>query len=418
MAWVNIPPQFHCAVNRDGKVFLFGNTVGFAVFDIPSGSWSTTPPTFKSSVAMANLLGQFGLSAAIHPDQYTISILTTSPPTYMELDSRTMTIDGVAVPGFTTNLHGYCMDVIPTNPPTPVVCAGGLGTDASGTYTDACWKFGLSASSPPTPFATIPSSQDGCSLIAFGTRFIIFPGYLATYHIVGPSASAPNPNMYVYDMTAKSWSSVSNVQGTSYLPPLSYTSAATMPGTSIAVLYGGTNVNTSALYGNVGAFDLQTNLWVNVVNKAANPFPSPPAATPSSLTATPSPPTATPTSAGGSNTGAIAGGIAGGVVVLGTLAGFFFYKRKRSRHEQRHEQQPEQQHAQHSSFKSELETMDEASSLLCLFFFSSSSIACLKGRRLRSFVFVGNTAKKTPPTALLEENFTRDFNCRCSSLFE
>jgi len=65
MPGVDSYPAFSCAVNRDGKVFLFGTAIGFAIYDITSATWSTTLPTFKPSVSMANLLNQKGLAAAV-----------------------------------------------------------------------------------------------------------------------------------------------------------------------------------------------------------------------------------------------------------------------------------------------------------------------------------------------------------------
>jgi len=94
---------------------------------------------------MANLLSQQGISAAVGPDGYTISILATSPPTYMELNSRTMTMNGTAVKGFIPDLLGFCMDVVPTTPPTPVVCGGSFENGNS--FSSLCWQLGLEASS-------------------------------------------------------------------------------------------------------------------------------------------------------------------------------------------------------------------------------------------------------------------------------
>lgn len=153
MTAVDSTPQFHCAVNRDGKVFLFGNAVGYAVYDTSSGVWSTATPEFLSSLSMSNLLNQQDIGAAVHPDGYTTSVLATSPPTYMEFNSRISTFDGAAVPGFTENLHSFCMDIVQTSPPTPVICGG----STSATYSGACWQFGAS----PAPFTSLPSSQDG-----------------------------------------------------------------------------------------------------------------------------------------------------------------------------------------------------------------------------------------------------------------
>lgn len=78
----------------------FGNAVGFAVFDIPSGLWNTTQLTIASSVSMANLLNQQGMGASAWQDGYTISVFVSSPQTYMQLETRNMTMDGVSVPGF------------------------------------------------------------------------------------------------------------------------------------------------------------------------------------------------------------------------------------------------------------------------------------------------------------------------------
>ena len=344
---INLPPQSHCAVNRDGKVFLFGTTIGFAVFDIASERWSANPPTFQSGLSMANLLNPYGINSAVFPDQYTIAIFSSTPPTYMELDSRTLTISGVAEPGFTSNLHGFCMDVIPTNPPVPVVCGGSIQPPVGALfYSGDCWQFGLNASITSNPFATMPSGQDGCSLLASGSQFIVFPGYLSTYHPTPPPVSAANPDMYLYDMTTNVWSTVPNIQDKSYIPLAPYASAATMPGTDTAVLYGGLNPISGLMYGLIGIFDLQGNQWVQEVNRPANLSSPPPLDTPGSSGGS--------SGGGKSNIGAIAGGTAGGVVALVALAAFVLHKRKRSL--QDHARNP------YSPSKTELETLNEASS--------------------------------------------------------
>lgn len=341
---INLPPQFDCSVNKDGKVFLFGNSVGYAVYDISKGSWSTTPPLFQSGLSITNLQKQYGVSSAVFPDQYTIAIFTSSPPTYMELNSQTMAIKGVAVPGFTANLHGYCMDVVPMDPPVPVVC-GGASDPSTQLYSDGCWRFGLSNATPAIPFTSLPSGQDGCALVGFGSHFIVFPGYLSSYHQYMPIATAANPNMNLYDMNEGNWSTIPNIQGSNFIPLVPYVSAATMPGTGKAILFGGLNPAAWIMYELVGIFDLQTNLWINAVNPAANPFPSSSSSSGSDEGG-----------GGKANVGAIAGGVAGGIVVLGALAGFFVYKKKKS----------QQQHARYSysSFKSELETLTEASRII------------------------------------------------------
>ncbi|KAG0056219.1 hypothetical protein BGZ83_005951 [Gryganskiella cystojenkinii] len=335
MPSVDSTPQFHCAVNRDGKVFLFGNAVGFAIYDIHTRSWSTTAPTFKAPIAMSNLLNQQGLNAAVHPDGYTISILTSSPQAYyMELDSRTMTLQGVAVPGFTQNVHGFCMDVVATNPPTPVACAG----STSAVYSGACWQFGL-GSSASFPFTSLPSgSQDGCSLLAYNSEFMIIPGYLQGYHTSPPSATAINPDTTIYNFAApKGWSTISNAQQPKQLPLRVYMAATVMPGTDTAILFGGYQPGLNLVYGDMYLVDMKNGNWANTINAAANPFPSP-SSTASPSTASPSTVPTAPTTGGdggkegGSNTGAIAGGAVGGVAVLGIIAGALVYRKRQSQY--------------------------------------------------------------------------------------
>jgi len=334
MSGADTAPQFHCAANYDGKVFLFGNAVGFAVFDIPTGAWSTSPPTFaSSSISMANLLNQQGVSAAVGPDGYTISILATTPPTYMELNSRTMTMNGTAVTGFTPNIHGFCMDVMPTTPPMPIVCGGSV----SGSYSNSCWQFGLGASSSK-PFATLLQAQDSCTLVAFGTHFIIWPGYLSTYHTptLAPLATAYNPDMTRYDLSTSSWTTISNLQGQDYLPLSSYLASIIMPGTSTSVFFGGQNPVSAAASRLIYYFNLQSNTWVDSIGQAAKPFPTPAAPSPSSSPSSPSPPSgplssspSSMSSSSYSNIGAIAGGVVEGLVVIGALVAFIFYNRRK-----------------------------------------------------------------------------------------
>ncbi|GJJ69151.1 hypothetical protein EMPS_01497 [Entomortierella parvispora] len=333
MQAVDSVPQFHCATTYDGKVFLLGNALGFAIYDIATGAWSTAPPTFSSSsISMTNLLNQQGISAAVGPDGYTVSILATSPPTYMEINSCTMTMSGVALQGFTPNLHGFCMDVMPTNPPTPIVCGG----STAGLYSSSCWQLGLGATSSK-PFATLLQAQDGCTLAAYDTHFTVWPGYLSTYHSVQPVSTAYNPDMTVYDMATASWSTIPNLQGLNYLPLSTYLSSTTMPGTGTTVFFGGQNPVSSNVSRMVYYFDLQSSNWVNAIGQASNPFPtvvsSPSQSFFSSPTSPSGPPSSAPTSAGSSshsNVGAIAGGAVGGVVVVGALAAFFFYSRRKT----------------------------------------------------------------------------------------
>ncbi|GJJ69045.1 hypothetical protein EMPS_01391 [Entomortierella parvispora] len=336
MAGVDTTPQFHCAVNRDGKVFLFGNAVGFAVYDIASRVWSTPVPTYKS-VSSANLLNQQGLNSAVQPDGYTISILATTPPTYMELDTSTMTIEGIAVEGFTENLHGFCMDVVATSPPTPVVCGG----STLAVYSGACWQLGLGSASASVPFANIPA-QDGCSLMAYGTKFMVISGYLQTYHTTLPTATTINPDMLSYDLAAqnKTWTTISNSQQANPLPVRCYNSANAMPGTGAAIIFGGYNPGTNVVYDNIYFLDLSSGQWVSNISPASNPFPTPspsasgaaPSATKSGNSGAPTHPTSPSSSSSSSNTGAIAGGVVGSVAVIGLAFGIFFYQRRKTRY--------------------------------------------------------------------------------------
>jgi len=334
MAAVDSTPQFHCAVNRDGKVFLFGNAVGFAVYDIPSRVWSTPVPTYKSSISSANLLNQQGLNAAVHPDGYTISILSTTPPTYMELDSRAMTIDGLAVQGFTQNLHGFCMGVVATSPPTPVVCAG----STLAVYSGACWQLGLGSASASVPFANLPA-QDGCSLMAYGTKFMVIPGYLQTYHTVPTTATTINPDMQSYDLASqtKAWTTISNAQQANPLLVRVYNAASIMPGTGVAVVFGGYNPGLNTVYGGIYFLDMSSGQWVNTVNPASNPFPTQPSpsasgSAPSASTSGGSTVPSHASASSSSNTGAIAGGVVGSIAVIGLAVGIFMYQRRKARY--------------------------------------------------------------------------------------
>ncbi|KAG0055698.1 hypothetical protein BGZ83_007705 [Gryganskiella cystojenkinii] len=342
MTTVNQAPQFHCSVNYDGKVFLFGNAVGFAVFDIPSSTWSTTPPTFKSSAAsVTNFQNQVGINSAVHPDGYTISIFSTTPPVYMELYSRNMTIDAIAVPNYPNALHGFCMDVLATTPPKAVVC-GGSNSDGT-SYTDSCWQLGLGDASASRPFGTMLYAQDGCSLVAFGTQFLIVPGYIAAYHVTAPLATDRNLDMQLYDWNANTWKNISNLQTGFSFPIVEYPATNMMPGTNVMFIYGGKSPANGNSYNTMATMDLSTFTWVHRVDPAKNPFPTPSANDPSG-NSLPS-----DSSKSGSNIAAIAGGAAAGVVVLGALIGFLVYKRRRSRHQplQQQDSQQLQQLQQH-----------------------------------------------------------------------
>ncbi|GJJ69149.1 hypothetical protein EMPS_01495 [Entomortierella parvispora] len=262
--WVNSQPTFSCSNNRDGKVFLFGNAVGFAYYDPASNAWSTTQPTFKPSVSMSNLMNQSGVASAVWPDGYTISIFVSGPQMYLELDSQNMTMDGVSVPGFKEDYGSFCMDVVKTTPPLPVVCGGSTSMG----YSDTCWQLGLGNLS--TPFAALPEAQDACSLIAFETHFVVWPGFLSTYYSAGFPPKPINPDMYIFDMNNRSngWGTIPNVQGSAYLPIYDYIGATVMPNTSTAVLFGGQDIFSTSYSSVIYQFNLSTNLWVT-------PFPSP-----------------------------------------------------------------------------------------------------------------------------------------------
>ena len=100
-------------------------------------------------------MNQTGIRAMPHPDGYTISIMVSTPPMYMEMNSRTTNISGVLVPGFLESAHGFCMDIVPgTAARTPVGCGGSF----NGIYTASCWKLGLGT--PLTSFTNLSEAQD------------------------------------------------------------------------------------------------------------------------------------------------------------------------------------------------------------------------------------------------------------------
>ncbi|KAF9349870.1 hypothetical protein BGX26_011901 [Mortierella sp. AD094] len=266
-------PQFHCACNKDGKVFLFGNVIGFAVYDTQTGKWDIPQPAFSNPILSINSFrSQEGLHSAVHPDGYTISIVTTANmdarpqiyPIYMVLDSRNMTINGVVQTGL-TSYHGFCMGVIPTTPTTSeaIMCGGSFQTN----YSSYCYQLNLVGF--PIQIATLPAAQDACSLIPFNNGFLFVQGFLSTNlngtSVNFPPPSVPNP-MSFFGLNSKSWTTVPNNQQL-YLPSLFYVSATLMPGTNTVVFEGGWSQRSPTTDG-IYMFNINNNSFVPRVDPA------------------------------------------------------------------------------------------------------------------------------------------------------
>ncbi|KAG0356801.1 hypothetical protein BGZ54_000602 [Gamsiella multidivaricata] len=150
------PPQFDCAWTNDGKAFLFGNNIGLAMYDIITGNWDFNPLIFETAgLFVSNLQNQKGLRAAVHSDGYTISVVVTSSPVYMALDSRTKSIQGVDIPGFTQDLHSFCIGV-PSGASQPILCRGSV----FGVYSANRHQVYSTGSTSPILFTILPVPQD------------------------------------------------------------------------------------------------------------------------------------------------------------------------------------------------------------------------------------------------------------------
>lgn len=274
---------------------------------------------------MANLLSQLGIRAMTHPDGYTISIMASSPPMYMELDSRGMNISGVPVPGFLVDAHGFCMDIVPgTATPTPVVCGG----SATMNYTANCWKLGLGATFSSS-FTTLSEPQDGCTLLAFGTNFVVIPGYLARYLLPVPNLppiNSANPVMASYDMSTGGWTTIPNLQPPLSLSNRAFAIPAIMPATGIAVLYGGYIITNGVGNTDLNFFGMANNNWLTGVSPASAAFVRPPN---KNNTSNPSD-GGSPKSS--SSLGVIVGGAIGGLaVVLLIIIAVLLYRKQQSK---------------------------------------------------------------------------------------
>lgn len=224
---------------------------------------------------------------------------------YMEFNSQNLTMDGAPVSGYPPYLHEFCMGVVLTTPPTPVICGG----SDSEIYSDACWQLGLTSSAK---IATLPFAQDGCAMVTNSTHFLAFPGF---YDIFNNNTAIYTQDraLDLYDLGSKNWTYIPNYQpNTVHLPLYDYISATVMPGTGIAMIYGRQDIGTGAYSSVVYEFNLQTNAWVT-------PFPSPqPAPSPYSDNG----------NSGGSNSGAIAGGTIGGLIAFARIAWYIFRHRR------------------------------------------------------------------------------------------
>ncbi|KAG0262014.1 hypothetical protein BG011_000438 [Mortierella polycephala] len=266
---------------------------------------------------MNRLWDQQGVNAALHPDGYTISIVTTTPPTYMVFDSRSKTIQGTQLENVTPNLHGFCMGVIPATS-QPVMCGG----SSNGVYTTNCVLLSAAVRTP-TVFATFNSPQDGCAFIPYNTGFLIIPGFLAQYHSVIPPVDTRNPSMSVFDMKTNNWSTIPNDQDV-FLLIRPYSQVTVMPGTDSAVLYGGSGLRGEH-YTDILVFNLKTNIWGRTLEPAPGQYVK---SNSSSLVPSPSP---TPDNGPVTrlSTPAIIGIVIGSLFVLGLVGSIFFYVRRR-----------------------------------------------------------------------------------------
>ncbi|KAI1320086.1 hypothetical protein EDD11_002058 [Mortierella claussenii] len=264
---------------------------------------------------MSNLYNQSGVRAAIHTDGYTISVLVTSPPIYMMVDTRSRSITGRSISNIAPNLHGYCMDFIP-DVNIPVVCAGSV----NGTYTTAC--FGLTpGSNSPTVYTNLPVPQDGCTLVGYKSGFLYIPGYLVNYRTSPPMASTPNPAMGFYDMSRRAWSAVLSSQFDIILRTRMYAFATVMPGTNATILYGGSALD-STRYSDIHIFDLISKTWLSSLSPVQDQYlRSPSSSSSSGSTSQPSLDDSFSSEGNSTRIGIIAGGIGAGIVLIALIAG-------------------------------------------------------------------------------------------------
>ncbi|KFH63111.1 hypothetical protein MVEG_11148 [Podila verticillata NRRL 6337] len=238
-SWQNMrdlssPPQFDCACTKHGKVFLFGNNVGFAIYDITKGSWDAQTPTFETpGLSLANLQNQAGLRAAVHSDGYHISVVATSPPTYMVLNSEHNTIQSVSIPDLPSHLYGYCLGVIPDSS-QPALCGG----SKVGIFSGECFLLHLTGNVALSNATSIPDQLEGCALVPYKDGFFFNHGYHRSYASLPPYTPLPYPGLYYYYAKASLMTLIPKTQLIAY-PVRWYVATAVMPGSNVAIFYGG-----------------------------------------------------------------------------------------------------------------------------------------------------------------------------------
>ncbi|KAF9577986.1 hypothetical protein BGW38_006480 [Lunasporangiospora selenospora] len=325
-------PQFHCACTNDGKVFVFGGPFQLAQFDFQTLQWTQPTPTFTNSTMLsANYLNnQRGIRAALNPDGYTISIITSSPPAYMEFDSKAISFQGRPV-NIPADMHGMCMTIVPKTGQA-VVCGGSINN----VYNGNC--YALSVTTGATILGELAVPQDGCTMLPYMNGFVFVPGYPQYYHTgAGGPDSSRNPSMRYFNAQTKTWTNLTGLDAGMFSLRV-YLQATIMPGYSnISVFYGGQTPDTISLQ-DLSFADLGGQRWLTELNPlpAFNIPLSPGAPTLPSATTSPSvlPTGGSKSNADDSNDGkmsAIVGGTVGGVSVVaisGILA--FLLVRKRN----------------------------------------------------------------------------------------
>ncbi|KAF9993096.1 hypothetical protein BGZ80_005336 [Entomortierella chlamydospora] len=229
--------QFDCAATSDGKVFLFGNDVGFAQYDIQSAKWDDTPPKFTSTgVSMKNLLNQQGLRATVDIDRTSIVIVSSSPPTFMRLNPQTKEISGTSIYTITSGLRGFCLGIIQKNPEKVILCGGSYYHQES-----SCYELVTQSTSVYTnSFNSLPSSQEGCSIVSHDA------GYFVNQGLMSSNANAPSwtdnnsgsSSSVFYSVQNGLWTEYHNSLSNSY-PLRGYSAATYIPNMKMAVIYGG-----------------------------------------------------------------------------------------------------------------------------------------------------------------------------------
>ncbi|KAF9430747.1 hypothetical protein BGZ76_000727 [Entomortierella beljakovae] len=239
MTSYNTDSQFDCAVTSSGKVFLFGNQIGFAEYNIQSKSWDSSPPKFTSSaittVSMKNLLNQSGLRATTDIDKTSIIIVSTSPPVFMRLNPDTKEISGTVIYTLISGLRGFCLGAIQKNPEQVILCGG-----AYYNQNDDCSLLTPGTEDVRTnTFKDLPIAQEGCSIDSFDVGYMLNQGLStgkSTPNWAGDNSGASSSLLFTSN--GGQWTQIKNSITTQY-PLRAYSAVTYVPSMKTAVVYGG-----------------------------------------------------------------------------------------------------------------------------------------------------------------------------------